>query len=188
MTIFGFNTDVRCGDTVYHVQTEARQHEHLLQTQVFVRGRCIGKRTTTYADRLSEPDFSESLIHELLKEQHRNTVDAAREGRVMDVIEQPLGRPALALEWVNAGDAYAGENVVIRLLVTDSGTAVSGARVWSRVSGPDGAPLYADSTTDVSGQAEMRFPVDRSALSGAAILVQASYAGTLATKKFKLRR
>src|ERR1017187_4166252 len=41
--IFGFNTDIRHEDTVYHVQSEAREGEQLLQTQVFVRGRCIGK-------------------------------------------------------------------------------------------------------------------------------------------------
>lgn len=186
--IFGFNTDVRCGETVYHVQTEARQNEHLLQTQVFLRGRCIGKRTISYAERMGEPEFSESLIHDLLREQHREMVDAAREGRVMEMVEQPASRPALTVEWINAGDAYARENVVIRLLVTDAGTAVAGARVWSRVSAPGGAPLYADATTDVSGQAEMRFPLDRSAAAGAGILVQATYAGTLATRKFKLQQ
>ena len=48
--IFGFNTDIKQGDTVYHVQSEARESELLLQTQVFVRGRCIGKRATSYAE------------------------------------------------------------------------------------------------------------------------------------------
>ena len=52
--IFGFNTDVKHGDTVYHVQSEARENELLLQTQVFVRGRCIGKRATSYADKAAE--------------------------------------------------------------------------------------------------------------------------------------
>jgi hypothetical protein len=42
--IFGFNTDIRHEDTIYHVQSEAREGEQLLQTQVFVQGRCIGKR------------------------------------------------------------------------------------------------------------------------------------------------
>ena len=46
--IFGFNTDVKHEDTVYHVQSEAREGEQLLQTQVFVRGRCIGKRAIPY--------------------------------------------------------------------------------------------------------------------------------------------
>ena len=53
--IFGFNTDVKSGDTVYHVQSEAREHESILQTQVFVRGRCIGKKAASYAAAASEP-------------------------------------------------------------------------------------------------------------------------------------
>jgi len=51
--IFGFNTDIKQGDTVYHVQSEARESELLLQTQVFVRGRCIGKRASPYGDKLA---------------------------------------------------------------------------------------------------------------------------------------
>src|ERR1039457_4404664 len=47
--IFGFNTDIRHEDTIYHVQSEAREGEQLLQTQVFVRGRCIGTRAISYA-------------------------------------------------------------------------------------------------------------------------------------------
>ena len=45
--IFALNTDVKHGDTIYHVQNEAREGERLLQTQVFVRGRYIGKIATS---------------------------------------------------------------------------------------------------------------------------------------------
>jgi hypothetical protein len=91
--IFGFNTDVKYADTVYHVQSEAREHELLLQTQVFVKGRCIGKRATSYADRMSEPGFSEEQMHEMLKDQHRQFVAAVREGK----IEAELAEPAPAI-------------------------------------------------------------------------------------------
>src|ERR1700722_19120603 len=53
--IFGFNTDIKHDGTVYHVQSEAREHELLLQTQVFVRGRCIGKHAVSYADKATAP-------------------------------------------------------------------------------------------------------------------------------------
>jgi len=58
MTIFGFNTDVKHADVVYHVQSEARQNDLLLQTLVFVKGQCVGKQTVSYAQRVSQPDFS----------------------------------------------------------------------------------------------------------------------------------
>lgn len=80
--IFGFNTDVRFADTVYHVQSEARQHELVLQTLVFLKGRCIGKRTASYAEQTKQPGFSEEHMHEMLKDQHKHFVAAVREGRI----------------------------------------------------------------------------------------------------------
>ena len=60
--IFGFNTDIRHEDTVYHVQSEAREGEQLLQTQVFVRGRCIGKRAVSYGSGAAEEAARESWL------------------------------------------------------------------------------------------------------------------------------
>ena len=80
--IFGFNTDVKFADTVYHVQSEARLHELVLQTLVFLKGRCIGKRTSSYAEQTKQPDFSEEYMHEMLKDQHKHFVAAVREGRI----------------------------------------------------------------------------------------------------------
>jgi hypothetical protein len=80
--IFGFNTDVKFADTVYHVQSEARQHELVLQTLVFVKGRCVGKRTISYAEQTKQPGFSEEHIHDLLKDQHKHFVAAVREGGI----------------------------------------------------------------------------------------------------------
>ena len=80
--IFGFNTDVKHGDTLYHVQSEARQASHLLQTMVFVSGRCVGKRGMSYSEFAGKPEFSEERMHELLKEQHLFVVDAIKEGKL----------------------------------------------------------------------------------------------------------
>jgi hypothetical protein len=80
--IFGFNTDVKFADTVYHVQSEARQHELVLQTLVFLKGRCIGKRTNSYAEQTKQLGFSEEHMHEMLKDQHKHFVAAVREGRI----------------------------------------------------------------------------------------------------------
>jgi hypothetical protein len=84
--IFGFNTDVKFGDTVYHVQSEAHEAEHRLETQIFVKGRCLGKHATSYATMVNQPHFSEDRMHEMLKEQHHHFVDAARQGFIEDEI------------------------------------------------------------------------------------------------------
>src|SRR5438270_5046077 len=84
--IFGFNTDIKWGDTVYHVQSEARKAEKLLQTQVFVRGRCIGKKATSYAEMERQPDFTEDHMHDMLKVQHRGMLDGIRDGKLNEML------------------------------------------------------------------------------------------------------
>ena len=84
--IFGFNTDVKHGDTVYHVQSEAHPNNHTFQSTVFVQGRVLGKTISSYAGHVNDPDFSDEKMHDLLKEQHRRVLDAIREGRVESVI------------------------------------------------------------------------------------------------------
>jgi hypothetical protein len=87
--IFGFNTDIKHADIVYHVQSEARAADQLLQTQVFIRGRCMGKCSSSYADHSTAAGFSDEKLHELLKAQHRRVLDAIKEGKLDEVI-QPL--------------------------------------------------------------------------------------------------
>ncbi len=87
--IFGFNTDVKHGDTVYHVQTEAHPSTHTFQSTVFLQGRVLGKKSSSYADQVTLPDFSEQKMHDLLKQQHRSILDAIREGRIQSVLSAP---------------------------------------------------------------------------------------------------
>jgi hypothetical protein len=87
--IFGFNTDVKHGDTVYHVQSEALTNTYTLQSTVFVKGRCLGKKSSSYAHQVAQADFSEQKMHELLKDQHRKVLEAIREGRVDSIIAPP---------------------------------------------------------------------------------------------------
>jgi len=86
--IFGFNTDIKHENTVYHVQSEAREGEHLLQTQIFVRGQCIGKKAASYAELVGRREFGDDRMHEMLKFQHRSTIDDLRSGRMNEALTQ----------------------------------------------------------------------------------------------------
>ena len=70
--LFGHNTDVKVGDTVYHVQTEDRGTANaLIDTTVYCRGRVLHRRTNNYFDLLPlDPDREESL-RKRIDEQHR---------------------------------------------------------------------------------------------------------------------
>ncbi len=191
--IFGFNTDIKQQDTVYHVQSEARESERLLQTQVFVKGRCIGKRAVPYASVTSEGDDGDPHKEKMLREQHRQVLDAIREGKLdslLDKRERPetlSGIKELEMEWLNSSSVHAGGNLMMHLRVTDGGAAAEGARLTFRFARPDAAPYYAQVLTDASGNAEMSFQVDEAVLAVSSVLVQASYSGRTATRKFRLR-
>jgi hypothetical protein len=192
--IFGFNTDVKQGDTVYHVQSEARENELVLQTQVFVRGRCIGKRATSYAERLSKGDFTDQQKEQILRDQHRLVLDSIREGRLENVLDRRDTPETLAaikeldLQWVNAYSVHTNSTLTMRLRVTDGGAVVPGARLTFRFERPSAVPFYTQVVTDAGGNAEMKVDLDESALPDASVLVQASYSGRTATRKFRLRK
>jgi hypothetical protein len=192
--IFGFNTDVKHEGTVYHVQSEAREGELILQTQVFVRGRCIGKRATSYAQNLSQGGFNDQQKEQRLREQHRLVLESIREGKLESIFDKRETPETLAavkeleLEWVNADAVHAEQNLVMRLRVTEGGSGVPGARLTFRFARPDASPFYTQLTTDSGGNAEMKLEMNESALSDASVLVQATYAGRTATRKFRLRR
>jgi hypothetical protein len=192
MTIFGFNTDVKHGDTVYHVQSEPRASDLLVQTLVFVKGLCVGKRTTSYAREASRPGFSDQAIHELLKAQHRTVLDAIAAGNMESALGtvgevQDIGSSGLSLRWIKTDPANLKDHITLHFQVTDSGTAVAGAEVVSRIGGDLDATVIARSTSDHSGNVEMQIAISEALRREAAIIVQATHGGKSVTRKFRLK-
>jgi len=190
--IFGFNTDVKHVDTIYHVQSEAREGELLLQTQVFVRGRCIGKRAKSYAAQSQEPGYGDAQKEQQLREQHRLVLDSIREGKLESVLDRPEAELAavkeLDVQWLNADSIHADRNLTMQLRVTEGGTAASGARLTFRFARPGAAPFYTQAVTDSRGAAEIKIEVEEAALPDSSLLVQANFEGRTATRKFVLRK
>jgi len=192
--IFGFNTDVKHEDTIYHVQSEAREADLLLQTQVFVRGRCIGKRATSYSEQAHEPDFTDQKKEQILREQHRLVLEAIREGRLQEVFDNRETPETLAaikqldIQWLNANSIHSEEKLSVRLRATEDGQGVSNARLTVRLARANAAPFYTQLTTNDTGEAELVVLVDEASLSDSSVLVQVNSSGRTATRKFQLRR
>jgi len=205
--IFGFNTDIRHEDTIYHVQSEAREAERLLQTQVFVRGRCIGKRAIPYGSGAqsigstvgstvgssSNSNSNDQDREKMLRELHREVLDAIRDGRLDSILDKRETPETLAavkeldLQWINAGSVHSSGALTMQIRVTDGGATVPGARLTLRFARPDAAPYYAQVLTDARGNAEMHVQVDEKSLAESSVVVQASFDGRTATRKFQLR-
>ncbi len=187
--IFGFNTDVRYGDTVYHVMTEPRPDDLLFQTMIFVRGRCLGKRAWSYAGHSLRPGFSEAQMHELLKDQHRRVLESLREGQLAGILgdqsEVPDVGGELALRCLNPESLYSASGLAVELQVTQAGQAVAGAELTGRVGE---APISARARSDAAGNAQIRLPVERLAPGDLALWVEARLGGKSVTRKLRVRK
>jgi hypothetical protein len=189
--IFGFNTDVKHGDTIYHVQSEARESEKLLQSQVFVRGQCIGKKAVSYA--VQDAGFGDPQKEQQLRDQHRLVLEAIREGKLESVLDRSdtealASVKQLDVQWENAASVHANRSLSMRLRVTEGEAAVPSARLTFRFARPDAAPFYTQAVTDAAGSAEISVEVDESALPDSSVLVQANHEGRTVTRKFALRK
>jgi hypothetical protein len=193
MTIFGFNTDVRLADVVYHVQSEARQNDLLLQTLVFVKGQCMGKRATSYAHEISHPGFSTEAMHELLKTQHKAVLDAIQQGQLDSVLGsggdvQDAGGSGLSLQWKAPSSAGDAPELPVSFQVLDAGKPASGAEVVVRgVIAADGLEL-ARGVADPSGSVGLSIALTEDVLNRGAVMVQATHEGKSVTRKFRVKR
>ena len=191
--IFGFNTDVKHGDIIYHVQSEARESENLLQTQVFVRGRCVGKRAISYADTAAQAGFGDPQKEQQLRDQHRLVLEAIKDGKLENVLDRAETEvlssiKQLDVQWENAASVHTERNLTMQLRVTEDGAAVTGARLTFRFARPDAAPFYTQAVTDAAGNAAISVEVEESALPDASVMVQANHEGRTVTRKFALRK
>lgn len=98
--IFGFNTEVRIGNNVLHVQTEDHgAQKHLIETTVYMGGRLVHRRKVSYEELLESPNFSESEVRSRLEEQHREVIEELRSGSLTFELPpppKPAPKPAVA--------------------------------------------------------------------------------------------
>jgi hypothetical protein len=96
----GFNSDLKLGDLVFHVQTEDRRpRSTVVDTTVYSAGRVVYRRKTAYEEKLKEPGFDEGTVRQMLEEQHRAVLEALRSGEIaVDTFPPPPpSRPAASV-------------------------------------------------------------------------------------------
>lgn len=146
--IFGFNTDIRAQGTVYHVQTEVREHEQWLESQVFVSGRCIGKRSTALP-----PESGEEAIQELARAQHRWVLDAVRDGFVDEVLNQETSEE-LVVQFLGSVRVSDG-GALLRFRVLSGGYVAGSAQVGAYWKTQSASGVLENTLTNDAGVAEM---------------------------------
>lgn len=87
----GYNTDIRHGETVLHVQTEDKGRDNpAIESVIYLKGRVLAAKRTPYASLLEEGK-GERDIAALMEQQHRTILAAIRTGRFDQRIGEALG-------------------------------------------------------------------------------------------------
>ena len=80
--ITGFNTDVRHGNRVFHVQTEDKGVSNpKIETLIYVGGEILDSYRSSYDDLLAAPPVGDRAIQERMDEQHRAVIRDIKNGK-----------------------------------------------------------------------------------------------------------
>jgi hypothetical protein len=206
--LFGHNTDVKAGETVYHVQTEDRGTANgLIDTIVYCRGRVLHRRTNNYIDLLPLDAAREDALRKRIDEQHRAVAEEIRSGALhlvpppASVAEKPSTKsnesatdanavpaPGLAMELINAKSWLAGKRANLHVAVRKkkNGEPVRSALVTARIDGAADVTEFS-TETGADGQAHLEFDMPRLAVAEPALVIEASQADSKGQLKFQLR-
>jgi hypothetical protein len=208
--LFGHNTNVRVGETLYHVQTEDRGSSRaIIDTMVYEAGRVLHRRANSYADLLPLDPAREEALKLRVSTQHQAVLNELRSGTLK--LAQPAspvvapspsvpsasrpnapssdGEPdSLILRLLNAKDWLSGKRATLQVLVFEKsdGAVVSGARVTARIDGA-AEPAQHSSATGLDGKAQLAFDMPRLSGGDCALVIEASDGKSQARLHFQLR-
>ena len=92
--ITGFNTDIKHGDRVFHVQTEDKGEDNpFVESLVYVGGEIIASKKTPYGDAITRGGGT-AAVQEMMESQHRKMIAAVQRGR----FDTTSGAPARPLK------------------------------------------------------------------------------------------
>jgi hypothetical protein len=110
--ITGFNTDIEHDGVVYHVQTEDKGLDTpIILSLVYAGGTILASKRSPYEDLIAE-GFSDELLAERLKRQHRLICAAIHSGRIDDLKKMSRAGKESAARETAAEEIAAGELVI----------------------------------------------------------------------------
>jgi hypothetical protein len=209
----GFNTDVRAGGKVFHVQTENRPKALSIDTAVYVKGRCVHRHSLSYATAENTPALAGDELQWRVQEQHRQIMEDIRDGLLAFNLdgagpgaakaveaggEKPAGQDdgsklpanALQLHLLNKTSWISGGNVDLHIEVSaaDGETPLSEVELEVKLEGSTaGKQQVYHATTDGKGRARIQFALGESGAEGAVLLIHAEYGSAHANMRFALK-
>jgi hypothetical protein len=171
----GFNTDVKVGDRVLHVQTEDRGPAHpSIDTVVYQNGRIFHRKSSSYEHFAASSDFNPEDLHFRVSEQHRTVIEAIRAGELdaelaaaeaAAIAKAPTAaapaRPvAIQVQLLNPDSWLSAGHVSLQVEVARRADRrpVAGAQVEALIDGSLSASPHTG-VCDAKGHVKIKFPM-----------------------------
>jgi hypothetical protein len=175
----GFNTDIRVGERVFHVQTEDRGPTHpAIDTAVYQNGRVLHRRSSNYQEFAASEDFSSDELRRRVEGQHRAVIDDLRSGaldaEIASAAQQAARATGIQVQLLNAGSWLSGGNVSLHIEIQRrvDGQPEPGAEVEAVIEGALEDARHAG-TSDESGRLKLQFPLPPLGKGDLALVIQA---------------
>jgi len=187
----GFNTDVRVGEQVFHVQTEDRGPAHpRIDTAVYQNGRVLHRRSSNYAEFAASAQFAEESLRRLVEQQHRAVIEELRSGalKVEPPAEPPSPPCAIQVQLLNPKSWLSAGNVVldVEIVRRTDGQPQPGVLVEAEIQGALKEARHA-ATTDEQGRVHIRFPLPPLGKGDLALVIHAMANGAWDEIRFEMR-
>jgi hypothetical protein len=145
--ISGFNTDIKVGETVFHVQTEDKgEKSRLVLSLIYDRGTILASKRVSYDDVFKGGDFDEIKLADHLNRQHQLICAAVSAGRIEDLKKM-------------TDKARAKANAAPEPATTNGQPAFTAPPVPSVPSIPSAPPVPTPS--DIAAETPIRPPVEQ---------------------------
>jgi hypothetical protein len=168
----GFNTDVKIGDRVLHVQTEDRGPNHpSIDTVVYQNGRIFHRKASNYEQFAASAEFSPEELHRRVAEQHRTVIESIRAGELDAEIaaaaaesnaaaSAAIKAAGIQVQLLNPGSWLSAGNVALDVEVSRRADRQpqSGAQVEAMIEGSLGGERHGG-VCDDQGRVKIKFPL-----------------------------
>jgi hypothetical protein len=191
----GFNTDIKVGEHVYHVQTEDRGPSHpAIDTLVYQSGRILHRKSSNYENFAQSPSFTPEALRQQVEDQHRAVIEALRSGALnadlaaAEVANQAARVPGIQIQLLNPGSWLSAGKVSLELEVsrrTDR-QPQAGAKVDAIIEGALREGTHS-TRCDEQGRAHIQFPLPPLGKGDLALVIQATSEALKDEIRFSMR-
>ena len=199
----GFNTDVKAGDRVLHVQTEDRGPAHpSIDTVVYQNGRIFYRKASSYEHFAASADFNAEDLHFRVSEQHRTVIEAIRAGELdaelaaaeaeanakASAAAVPAGPVAIQVQLLNPDSWLSAGYVSLQLEVVRRAdrAPIAGAQVEALIDGSLSASPHTG-VSDAKGRVKIKFPMPQLGRNDLTLVIAAKFDAAKDEIRFAMR-